>query len=135
MKNDLEKILKAMQLGLFELQRVLDETNICSKIQKTETYGILVYKKMVSFYATHCHDGVYLVDKIESFTLPDEAFELKTLSHIINETHIMLKASYEIYKKRIINQVDLLENYLTIDTRRKEPRKTIQNVDVSFTSS
>ncbi|CAG8732696.1 13021_t:CDS:2, partial [Gigaspora rosea] len=121
MKNDLEKILKAMQLGLFELQRVLDETNIC--------------KKMVSFYATHCHDGVYLVDKIESFTLPDEAFELKTLSHIINETHIMLKASYEIYKKRIINQVDLLENYLTIDTRRKEPRKTIQNVDVSFTSS
>lgn len=34
MKNDLEKILKAMQLGLFELQSVLNETNIGSEIKK-----------------------------------------------------------------------------------------------------
>ncbi|CAG8778091.1 22402_t:CDS:2 [Gigaspora margarita] len=87
----------------------------------------ILKEKLFSFYAMHCHDGVYLVDKIESFTLPDEAFDLKTLSHIMKRVLC--------FKKRIINQVDLLENYLTIDTRRKEPRKTIQNVDVSFTSS
>ncbi|CAG8757465.1 45898_t:CDS:2 [Gigaspora margarita] len=75
----------------------------------------------------HCHDGAYLVDKIESFTLPDEAFDLKTLSHIMKRVLC--------FKKRIINQVDLIENYLTLDTHRKEPRKTIQYVDVSFTSS
>ncbi|CAG8734121.1 20328_t:CDS:2 [Gigaspora margarita] len=113
MKNDLEKVLKAMQLGLFELQSVLAETNIG--------------RKKCSVYAMHCHDGAYLVDKIESFTLPDETSDLNTIPHIMKRILCL--------KKRIINQVELLTNYLTLDTPRKEPRKIIQNVDVSFTSS
>ncbi|CAG8739633.1 15297_t:CDS:10, partial [Gigaspora margarita] len=79
--GDRGKMLKAMQISLNKLRSLLSEKGISNEdLEKLETFGMLVY--------THWARGLYLVDQINGFTIPDTADQLSDLSSII---HVMLE--------------------------------------------
>ncbi|CAJ0636632.1 12557_t:CDS:2 [Entrophospora sp. SA101] len=60
MMGDRDKILKAMQLALFQLEQIMRNSGINDKKklqQNLEIFGILVYKQDFIFYAMHYYDG------------------------------------------------------------------------------
>ncbi|CAG8583763.1 2094_t:CDS:10 [Paraglomus occultum] len=77
-QDDKEKMLKAMQLALFNLRRLFPEG-----LEDLETYGLLVYKKEFFMYSMHWVDGIYLVDQFNGFAIPDTSRELDYLPVII----------------------------------------------------
>ncbi|CAI2192888.1 10870_t:CDS:10, partial [Funneliformis geosporum] len=96
MTEDQEKMLKAMQLGLFRLRKLLCQQEVDENgIRKAETFGILVYRKTFCFYSMHYIDGLYLVDQFEGFTIPDNSGQFVELLNIIE---IMFS-----FKQRVMN--------------------------------
>ncbi|CAG8624045.1 14825_t:CDS:10 [Acaulospora morrowiae] len=99
--GDREKMLKAMQISLNKLRSLLSEKGISNEdLENLETFGMLVYKRDFIIYSTHWVHGLYLVDQINGFTIPDTADRLSDLSSIVR---VMLE-----FKYRIIN----LKNYI-----------------------
>ncbi|CAG8696577.1 1758_t:CDS:10, partial [Acaulospora morrowiae] len=87
--SDREKMLKAMQISLNKLRSLLSEKGISNEdLENLETFGMLVYKRDFIIYSTHWVRGLYLVDQINGFTIPDTADRLSDLSSII---HVMLE--------------------------------------------
>ncbi|CAG8615511.1 9458_t:CDS:10 [Diversispora eburnea] len=84
--DDKEKMIKAMQLALFNLRKSLPEK--APGLEDLETFGLLVYRKEFLLYSMHWVDGIYLVDQFNGFTIPDTSLDLENLSNIIQ---IMIK--------------------------------------------
>ncbi|CAG8547549.1 9451_t:CDS:10 [Ambispora gerdemannii] len=91
--DDKEKMLKAMQLALFNLRKSLPEKAL--GLEDLETFGLLVYRKEFLLYSMHWVDGIYLVDQFNGFTIPDTSLDLENLSNIIQ---IMIKFKDRIMK-------------------------------------
>ncbi|RUP49923.1 hypothetical protein BC936DRAFT_140976 [Jimgerdemannia flammicorona] len=84
MCEDRTKILKAMQLALVRLRRLLLEKGVDKGLLwELETYGILIDKKDFCFYSMHQVDDYFLVNEFDNFTIPDNCGNLRELSHII----------------------------------------------------
>ncbi|CAJ0649103.1 3351_t:CDS:10 [Entrophospora sp. SA101] len=86
--DDKEKMLKAMQLALFNLRKSLPEK--APGLEDLETFGLLVYRKEFFMYSMHWVDGIYLIDQFNGFTIPDTPLDLENLSNII-QTMIKFK--------------------------------------------
>ncbi|CAG8609697.1 13497_t:CDS:2 [Funneliformis caledonium] len=82
--EDREKILKAMQLALFNLRKLLPEKD--PGLEDLETFGLLVYI-----------DGIYLVDQFSGFTIPDTPLHLGNLPDMI---HVMIMFKHRVMKLR-----------------------------------
>ncbi|CAG8603895.1 2841_t:CDS:10, partial [Ambispora gerdemannii] len=76
--DDKEKILKAMQLALFNLRKSFPEK--APGLEDLETFGLLVNRKEFFMYSMHWVDGIYLVDQFDGFAIPDTSLDLKNLS-------------------------------------------------------
>ncbi|RIB17373.1 hypothetical protein C2G38_2187423 [Gigaspora rosea] len=99
--DDRIKVLKAMWLAFSQLEDSLYEKGVAGEElkQKLETFGIIVDRRHFVFY----FDGVYLVDEIFSFTLPDMPTQLYLLKDIIN---ILLKFRARV--EHLYNQINVL---------------------------
>ncbi|KAG9295686.1 hypothetical protein G9A89_001703 [Geosiphon pyriformis] len=93
--DDKEKMLKAMQLALFNLRKSLPEK--APGLDDLETFGLLVNRKEFLMYSMHWVDGIYLVDQFDGFTIPDTSLDLENLSGIIK---IMINFKNRIMKLR-----------------------------------
>ncbi|RGB38871.1 hypothetical protein C1646_755200 [Rhizophagus diaphanus] len=122
--NDLAKLLKAMQLALSCLRRILIERQVSTEVvMRLETFGIFVYRKDFIIYGMHYHNDEYLVDEIDKFSLPDNLSELHTLSYILK--------SILCFKKRILNLQELVEKNVLLGMHRQGPRFTKEKVIAS----
>ncbi|CAG8512695.1 8268_t:CDS:2, partial [Cetraspora pellucida] len=100
--KDRSKIFDAMQLSLRKLRSALAERNVDPKdINLVETYGVLIHRKTFTFYAMHYQDDAYLVDKMDLFSLPEDAYDLRKLHHIIERILCFKDRIINTYKKRI----------------------------------
>ncbi|CAG8745769.1 5228_t:CDS:2, partial [Funneliformis caledonium] len=123
MNEDREKLLKAMQLSLYNLRKLLLERQIQQEdLKKLETFGILVYKRDFFIYSTHWVNGLYLVDQVNGFTIPNTANQLNELSIIIN---VMLE-----FKYRVINLKNHINSLLKDKPKFFGYRKTIGELAV-----
>ncbi|CAG8449910.1 17188_t:CDS:10 [Acaulospora morrowiae] len=86
--DDKEKMLKAMQMALFNLRKSLPEK--APGLEDLETFGLLVNRKEFFMYSMHWVDGIYLVDQFNGFTIPDTSLDLENLFNII-QTMIKFK--------------------------------------------
>ncbi|KAF0465378.1 hypothetical protein F8M41_026292 [Gigaspora margarita] len=87
LSEDLEKVLKCMQISLFyqrqhHLQRGASE----NQLQILESYGIVVYKRMATIYTMHCASGLYIADK---FSIPNSKDQLHVLKEVIEKSRVM----------------------------------------------
>ncbi|KAG9305137.1 hypothetical protein G9A89_002594 [Geosiphon pyriformis] len=89
--DDKEKMLKAMQLALFNLRKSLPEK--APGLDDLETFGLLVNRKEFLMYSMHWVDGIYLVDQFDGFTIPDTSLDLENLS----ESHHEIAGPYGIF--------------------------------------
>ncbi|CAJ0629037.1 13221_t:CDS:2 [Entrophospora sp. SA101] len=69
LNEDREKLLKAMQLALFNLRKLFPQNS--SGLEDLETFGLLVYS------------GICFVDQFNGFTMPDTPLQLGNLNEII----------------------------------------------------
>ncbi|KAG9301404.1 hypothetical protein G9A89_018076 [Geosiphon pyriformis] len=105
LNEDREKMLKAMQLSLYKLRKLLLERKVPKKdLEQLETFGIQVYKRDFFIYSAHWVNGLYLVDQVNGFTIPNTTNQLNELSSIIKA---MLA-----FKYRIINLTNHIKSLL-----------------------
>ncbi|RUS28568.1 hypothetical protein BC938DRAFT_481728 [Jimgerdemannia flammicorona] len=117
MCEDRTKILKAMQLALVRLRRLLLEKGVDKGLLwELETYGILIDKKDFCFYSMHQVDDYFLVNEFDNFTIPDNCGNLRELSHIIQA---MLS-----FKNRVLHLHQRVESLLKSRRRQSARRVT-----------
>ncbi|CAG8566574.1 1766_t:CDS:10, partial [Dentiscutata heterogama] len=121
--GDRGKMLKAMQISLNKLRNLLSEKGISN--EDLEKLACLCIRDL-TIYSTHWARGLYLVDQINGFTIPDTADQLRDLSSIV---YVMLE-----FKYRIINLKNHIDSLLKYKPKIFGYRKTISEpaVDCSF---
>ncbi|CAI2189728.1 10409_t:CDS:2, partial [Funneliformis geosporum] len=107
-----------LQLAKLLLERQIQQEDL----KKLETFGILVYKRDFFIYSTHWVNGLYLVDQVNGFTIPNTANQLNELSIIIN---VMLE-----FKYRVINLKNHINSLLKDKPKFFGYRKTIGELAV-----
>ncbi|KAF0397928.1 hypothetical protein F8M41_009895 [Gigaspora margarita] len=101
LNEDTEKIFKCMQISIFyqrqhHLQRGAKEQQLTS----LESYGIIVYQRTFTIYVMHQKMGIYVVDKLTEFSIPNSKDQLYVLREVIEKVYM--------FKSR------LMEYYLTV---------------------
>ncbi|CAG8696458.1 1860_t:CDS:10, partial [Ambispora leptoticha] len=101
LNEDTEKIFKCMQISIFyqrqhHLQRGAKEQQLTS----LESYGIIVYQRTFTIYVMHQNMGIYVVDKLTEFSIPNSKDQLYVLREVIEKVYM--------YKSR------LMEYYLAV---------------------
>ncbi|CAG8587431.1 3442_t:CDS:10 [Funneliformis caledonium] len=88
LSEDLEKVLKCMQISLFyqrqhHLQRGASE----KQLQILESY-----ERAATIYTMHCASGLYIVDKMTEFFIPNSKDQLHVLKEEVIEKVYMFKS-------------------------------------------
>jgi len=102
--EDQQKLMKAMQLALNGLRQLASRGTQEQNHGQLETFGLLVYKRDFTIYSMHWVDGLYLVDQVDGFAIPDTANQLDQISSIIE---VMMA-----FKFRVMNLRQNIESLL-----------------------
>ncbi|CAG8681914.1 5110_t:CDS:2, partial [Dentiscutata heterogama] len=116
LSEDLEKVLKCMQISLFyqrqyHLQRGASE----NQLQILEFYGIVVYKRTATIYTMHCASGLYIVDKITEFSIPNSKDQLHVLKEVIEKVYMFKSRVMDYYLKLSRLTPNFTHTYVKVD--------------------
>nr|CAG8619539.1 12036_t:CDS:10 [Entrophospora candida] len=91
--EDTEKVFKAMQISVFYqrlyfLQRGATE----DKIKFIESYGIVVYQRVITIYTMHrIPEGIYIVDILMQFSIPEIKNDFYMIEELIEKIYFFKK--------------------------------------------
>ncbi|CAG8642875.1 73_t:CDS:10, partial [Paraglomus brasilianum] len=98
LNEDTEKVFKCMQMSIFyqrqhHLQRGAKEQQLTS----LESYGIIVYQRTFTIYVMHQNMGIYVVDKLTEFSIPNSKDQLYVLREVIEKVYMFKSRLMEYY--------------------------------------
>ncbi|CAG8610604.1 2485_t:CDS:2, partial [Scutellospora calospora] len=99
--EDTEKVFKAMQISMFYqrlyfLQRGATE----DKIKCIESYGIVVYQRVITIYTMHrIPEGIYIVDILMQFSIPEIKNDFYMIKELIEKIYFFKIRIMEYYTK------------------------------------
>ncbi|CAG8601202.1 5637_t:CDS:10 [Diversispora eburnea] len=90
LNGDLDKVLKAMQISLFyQRQHHIQRGATDDLLTCLESYGIIVYQRIFTIYIMHITSGgLYIVDKLTEFCIPNSKDQLYTMEEIIEKVYM-----------------------------------------------
>ncbi|CAI2189609.1 7213_t:CDS:10 [Funneliformis geosporum] len=95
--EDTEKVFKAMKISMFyQRQHFLQRGATEDKIKCIESYGIVVYQRVITIYTMHrIPEGIYIVDILTQFSIPEIKIDFYMIKELIEKIYFF-KRSYRI---------------------------------------
>nr|CAG8638409.1 14709_t:CDS:2 [Entrophospora candida] len=86
--DDMDKLLKAMQISIFyQRQYHLQRNATEEQLKCIQGYGMLVYQRETTIYTMHFKGGLYIVDIFTSFIIPDNVGQAYVLAEIMEKNY------------------------------------------------
>ncbi|CAJ0831210.1 15347_t:CDS:10, partial [Entrophospora sp. SA101] len=92
LNEDTEKVFKCMQISIYyQRQHYLSCGATEQQVSSIESYGIIVYQRMFTFYVMHqTNGGLRVVDIIKEFSIPSTKDQLYILREVIEIENVYL---------------------------------------------
>ncbi|CAJ0923665.1 4926_t:CDS:10 [Entrophospora sp. SA101] len=103
LNGDLDKVLKAMQISLFyQRQHHTQRGATGDQLVCLESYGIIVYQRTFTIYVMHnIHGGLYIVDKLTEFCIPNSKDQLYALEEVIEKVYMFKALDFDTAKSPV----------------------------------
>ncbi|CAJ0877934.1 22159_t:CDS:10 [Entrophospora sp. SA101] len=99
LNEDTEKVFKCMQISIYyQRQHYLSRGATEQQVSSIESYGIIVYQRMFTFYVMHqTNGGLHVVDIIKEFSIPSTKDQLYILREVIENVYLFKSRIMDYY--------------------------------------